>query len=81
MSGLLTEVNSYAQILPSWVRVAILSLQVWLNLWDLQQVFSPPPPPFFLSPMTLYFLRSKKSDGTSPNLDKHFHPSIHLFHR
>ena len=33
-SGLLTEVNSFAQTLPSWVWVALLSLRVWLNRWE-----------------------------------------------
>ena len=61
-SGLLTEVNSFAQILLSWVRAALLSLQVWLNRWDLQrpcdhlqQVFSPPPPPFSFLPRPCLF--------------------------
>ena len=37
VSGLLTKVNSYAQIVPSWVRAVFLSLQVWLNRWDPQR--------------------------------------------
>lgn len=41
--------------------------------------YSPPPPPtiFPFSYHPVYFLSSKKSDGTNPNLDKHLHPSIH----